>query len=51
MKPRVVKRSGWWRQIGRGSTLYGAPTIPLLSATVKQHDEHPWFKGEDANAA
>jgi hypothetical protein len=47
MKPRVFKRGSWWRQVDSGVTMYAAPTIPLLSDTVKQ-GEHPWFKREDA---
>ena len=44
MKPRVFKRGGWWRQIGPGLRMYAAPTISVLSATVRQHDaHHPWF--------
>jgi hypothetical protein len=46
VKPRVVKRAGWWRQVGPGGTTYAAPTVSLLSATVEQYDEHPWLKGE-----
>ena len=44
MKPRVFRRGGWWRQIGPGLRMYAAPTISLLSATVRQHDDDPWLK-------
>jgi hypothetical protein len=46
MKPRVFKRAGWWRQIGPGLTLCAAPTVRLLSDTVRQRAEHPWFADE-----
>jgi hypothetical protein len=45
MKPRVFKRAGWWRQIGPGLTISAAPTIRLLSATVRR-GEHACFPDE-----
>jgi hypothetical protein len=46
VKPRIVKRAGGWRQVGPDGTTYAASTISLLSATVKRHREHPWFRDD-----